>query len=192
MDERVLTVLDRLYADDARQRSEGLPVEQRTRNLTRASGEFLKMLAKAMRATRVLEIGSSNGVSTIWFAMAMRETGGRVIGTEILPARAAQANANLEAAGLAEFAQVLSGDAHEIVGGLGDSVDIAFIDAEKEDYIDHFMSVLPLVHPGGMIIADNVTSHDISAYQKMVRARPECETLTLPLERGLELTIRSR
>ena len=85
MDERVLTVLDRLYADDARQRSEGLPVEQRTRNLTRASGEFLKMLAKAMRATRVLEIGSSNGVSTIWFAMAMREPGGRVIGSERQP-----------------------------------------------------------------------------------------------------------
>lgn len=192
MDDRVLTVLDRLYADDERQRDAGLPVDQRTRNLTRASGEYLKMLAKAMRATRVLEIGSSNGVSTIWFALAMRETGGQVVGTEILPARADEANANLEAAGLAEFANVFAGDARDLLGGLGDSIDIAFIDAEKDDYISHFFSVFPLVHPGGMIVADNVISHDLALYQAMVREHPDCETLTLPLERGLEMTLRVR
>jgi caffeoyl-CoA O-methyltransferase len=192
MDDRVLTVLDRLYAEDARQREADLPVEQRTRNLTRTSGEFLKMLARAMRATRVLEVGSSNGVSTIWFALAMRETGGRVIGTEIIPARAAEANANLEEAGLAEFAQVLTGDARDLLGGLGDSIDIAFLDAEKDDYISHFFSVFPLVHPGGIILADNVISHDLSSYQTMVSNHPDCETLTLPLDRGLELTLRIR
>jgi caffeoyl-CoA O-methyltransferase len=187
-----MSVLERLYAEDARQRDAGLPVEQRTRNLTRASGEFLMILAKAMRATRVLEIGSSNGVSTIWFSLAMRETGGRVIGTEIIPQRAAEANANLEAAGLGEFAQVHEGNAHDILGGIGESIDIAFIDAEKQDYPAHFLSVFPLVHPGGMIVADNVISHDLSDYQSMVRQHPDCETFTLPLDRGLELTLRNR
>ena len=69
---------------------------------------------------------------------------------------------------------------------------IAFIDAEKDDYRSHFITVFPLVHSGGLIVADNVLSHDISDYQAMVRERADCETFTLPLERGLEMTLKLR
>lgn len=192
IDQQMPTVLDRLYAEDDRQRRAGLPVEQRTRNLAAESGRFLMLLARTMNAKTVLEVGSSNGVSTIWFAAAMRETGGQVIGAEIIPDRAAEANANLAAAGLADHATVIAGDAaglHEHVTG---DVDLIFIDAEKEDYVAHFERVFPLLRIGGVVMADNVESHDISDYQRLVAARADCETTTLRIDRGIEMTVRVR
>ena len=192
LDERIHAVLDRLYADDDRQRRANLPSSQRTRNLTPDSGRFLMMIAAGCNAGRIVEIGSSNGVSTIWLAAAMRSTGGVVTGVEIIPERAAEANANLADAGLAEFGAVLAGAAANVVGSLDGPIDLAFIDAEKDDYVAHFELVWPLIRIGGMVVADNVLSHDISVYQEMVRSRADCETLTLPLDRGLELTLRTR
>lgn len=192
MDPTVRATLDRLYADDARQREAGLPTELRTRNLTPASGEFLSLLAFTMNARAILEIGSSNGVSTIWLAAAMKRTGGTVTGTEVIADRAAEANANLAGAGLAEFGQVLPGDAALTIKGLSGPFDLIFIDAEKEDYVDHFRRVFPMIRVGGLIVADNVLSHDISDYQTLVRDDPDCETTTVPLDRGLELTVRVR
>jgi predicted O-methyltransferase YrrM len=192
VEDKVRAILDRLYADDERQRQAGLPTDQRTRNLTRASGEDLSLLALATNAQRVLEIGSSNGVSTIWFALAMQRTGGFVTGTEILPERAADANANLAEAGLSTRAKVLAGNAGELTGTLAGPFDLVFIDAEKEDYAGHFERVFPLVRVGGVVIADNVLSHDISDYQRLVRQREDCETVTIPLDRGLEFTVRTR
>jgi caffeoyl-CoA O-methyltransferase len=182
--------LARLYASDAAQRAAGLPSSQRTRNLDRESGRFLRLLAIGMRAQAILEIGSSNGVSTIWLASAARETGGTVSGTELLPERAAEANANLQEAGLSAFGRVLPGDAHESVRTLVGPFDLVFIDAEKDDYVAHLQAVLPLVRPGGVIIADNVISHDASAYQTFLRELPMVESVTLPLERGLEHAVK--
>jgi len=186
------TVLDRLYAEDQAQRDADLPSEARTRNLAAESGRLLSMLARTMDAKLVLEIGSSNGVSTIWLGDAMRTTGGNVIGTEIIPARASEANANIQAAELAGHAQVVSGDAAATVSRLTNRFDLVFIDAEKEDYADHFERAFPLLRVGGVIVADNVTSHDIRAYQDLVRTHPDCETITLPFERGLEFTLKVR
>ena len=103
IDDRVRAVLDRLYADNEQQRNANLPTSQRTRNLTPDSGRFLMLLAAGSNVRRAVEIGSSNGVSTIWLAAAMRATGGLAIGTELIPERAAEANTNLAEAGLQEF-----------------------------------------------------------------------------------------
>lgn len=192
MDARVAQVLDRLYADDERQRIAGLPVAERTRNLTRSSGEILTLLTTSMNAKQVLEIGSSNGVSTIWFALAMARTGGLVTGTELLPERAAEANANLSEAGLSQWSEVLAGDAAETIGSLAGPFDLIFIDAEKEDYVRHFSRAFPKLRIGGVVIADNVLSHDISDYQRLVRNRDDCESVTLSIDRGLEFTVRLR
>ena len=191
MDANAEALLNRLYLDDDRQRREGLPASERTRNLTRISGKYLSIFARAMNAKRVVEIGSSNGVSTIWFALAMRATGGFVTGTEIIPERAATANANLAEAGLSAFGTVLSGDAQQSLASIESGIDIAFIDAEKDDYTYHFEVVWPKLRIGGVVIADNVTSHDISFYQAMLRQRPDCETVTVTIERGLEITIKT-
>lgn len=182
-------VIDRLYADDKRQRDAALPGEQRTRNIAPESGHFLR-LHLLMTAPRLsLEVGSSNGLSTIWLASAAATYQGYVIGTEILPDRAAAANANLEAAGLADWATVRAGAAAERLESIApQSVNFVFIDAEKDDYAQHLARVLPLLAPGAIVIADNVISHDCTAYQAYVRGLPGVESLTLPLERGLELS----
>ncbi len=191
MNDRALRVLSRLYEEDARQREVGLPSAQRTRNLTRESGRFLQMLAIATGARRVLEIGSSNGVSTIWLAIAMKTTGGHVTGTELRVERAAEANRNLDEAGLAAFGRVHPGPAAATIAGLDGQVDLVFIDAEKEDYITHFTAAWPLVRLHGLVIADNVTSHDLARYQTMVRELSDAQTLTLPLDSGLEVTLKT-
>jgi predicted O-methyltransferase YrrM len=184
----VAAVLERLYREDAEQRRAGLPSSRRTRNVDVETGRFLMLTARSMGARAVLEIGSSNGVSTIWLALAMRSTAGYVTGTEILANRVEEANAHLAEAGLAEFGSVILGDARETAATLSGPLDLVFIDAEKDDYVAHFDAAFPLLRSGGLVLADNVTSHDVSTYQTMLRARDDVETVTLPLERGIEFT----
>lgn len=188
-DERARAVLDRLRQDDQRQRDAGLPQAQRTRNVTAATGTFLYGIARAMCAHHIFEMGSSNGYSTLWLALAARENGGSVTGVEVLPERAEQANANLCEAGLGGIAEVRAGDAADIATTLGE-VDLVFIDAEKDDYSRLFLSVIDHVRPGGVVLTDNVVSHDCSSYLAMLNERGDIVTQTLPFERGIEFTIR--
>ena len=190
LDPQASAVLDRLYAEDTAQRAAGLPSSQRTRNVDRESGEWLNLLIRATGAKNILEIGSSNAVSTIQLADAARANGGRVIGTEIIPERAADANRNLAEAGLADVATVIAGNAQETAAGLEGLFDLVFIDAEKDDYSAHLLAIIDRVRPGGLILADNVVSHDVSAYQKLVRERDDLETVTIPLNRGIEFTLK--
>jgi caffeoyl-CoA O-methyltransferase len=190
LDARAKAVIDRLYEEDAAQRAAGLPTSQRTRNVDRESGEWLNMLIRATGAKNILEIGSSNAVSTILLADAARVNGGRVTGTEIIPERAAEANRNLAEAGLDDVATVIAGNALEITAGLEGPFDLVFIDAEKDDYSAHLLAIIDRVRPGGLILADNVVSHDVSAYQKLVRERDDLETVTIPLNRGIEFTMK--
>ena len=191
LQERVDAVLERLYAEDAAQRAAGLPSSQRTRNVERETGRWLALLVRATNARDLLEIGSSNGVSTIWLAAAARQNGGRVTGTEILPERAAEANRNLAEAGLDAVARVMAGEARATVASLPGPFDLVFIDAEKDDYVDHLEAVIGRVRPGGLILADNVISHDLSAYQAMLRSRSDVETVTIPIDRGVEFTVKT-
>ena len=183
-------VLDRLYAEDEAQRAAGLPSAQRTRNVERETGRFLNLLARTTGARSIVEIGSSNGVSTVWLGLAAREHGGTVTGTELLPDRAAAANANLVAAGLGDVARVLAGEARALVADLSGPFDVVFVDAEKDDYVEHFLAVIDKVAAGGLILADNVVSHDLSAYQAMLRERDDVETVTVPIGRGVEYTLK--
>ena len=191
-DERIAAVLDRLYAEDAAQRAAGLGSAQRTRNIDRETGRWLNLLLRSVAAREIIEIGSSNGVSTFWLAAAVRERGGRVTGTEILPARAAEANRNLAVAGLDKVARVLAGDARQTLASVPGPFDAVFIDAEKDDYVDHLRAVIDRVRPGGIILADNVVSHDCTAYQAELRGRDDVETVTIPIARGIEFTLKTR
>jgi caffeoyl-CoA O-methyltransferase len=188
-DQRARPILDRLREEDQAQRDAGLSVEERTRNVTAPTGKFLFSLVRSIEPEVILEIGSSNGYSTIWLALAAREYGGQVIGSEISPERAADANANLAMAGLDGVADVRTGDGSEIATSLR-SVDMVFLDAEKDDYPRHFENVVGLVRHGGLILTDNVTSHDCSALLEMIQGRIDVVTQTIPFERGLEYTVK--
>lgn len=187
--ERIDTVLERLYASDHEQRRLGLSVDQRTRNIDIESGRFLFVLATGVQAKRVVEIGSSNGVSTIWWAAAMARTGGLVVGSDVRADRVEEANANLAEAGLADYGRVelITPERPLIDNG---SIDLLFIDAEKDDYSAHFGRYIDAVRPGGIVLADNVTSHDCTAYQSMIRTRTDIETVTVTLDRGIEMSVK--
>lgn len=185
------SVLDRLRREDQRQRDAGLGVAERTRNATAPTGLFLYTTARATGARTIVEMGSSTGYSTIFLALAARENGGQVIGSEVRPERVERANANLAEAALAEFAAVQLADAADLAGNLAPgSVDLVFIDAEKDDYSRLFLAIVDRVRTGGLILTDNVVSHDCSVYLEMLATRADVITQTLPFERGIEFTLK--
>ncbi len=119
-------------------------------------GKFLSLLAGAMQARRILEIGTLGGFSTIWLA---RGTGpqGRVVTLEYEPKHAEVARANLERAGLKNRVEVMIGAALDTLPTLtGDPFDLVFIDADKENYPAYLDWAVRLARPGAVIVADNV------------------------------------
>ncbi len=182
-------VLDRLRWEDQEQRDQNVPVEERTRNVTAPTGRFLYSLVRSIQPDLIFEIGSSTGYSTAWMALAAREYGGRVVGSEILPDRAVLANQNLKEAGLDAVAFVETGDGSDIALHY-ENIAMVFLDAEKDEYSSHFVNVIERVGPSGLVLTDNVTSHDCEDLLEMIRKRGDCVTQTIPFERGLEYTVK--
>ncbi|MCP4261259.1 MAG: O-methyltransferase [Planctomycetes bacterium] len=151
---------------------------QRYRNVPPQDGRFLRIMAEAMNAKNVVEIGTSTGYSGIWFGMALQKTGGKLTTYEIDAQRAATARANFRKAGMADIITLVEGDAHEEVKKLKDKIDILFLDADKEGYIDYLNKLLPLVRPGGLIIAHNINPRMADPkYMKAITTNPNLETI---------------
>jgi predicted O-methyltransferase YrrM len=177
--------IDRLWARKLQQDAQGLPQPERHRNLEPSSAEFIHALAAGIEAKRILEIGGSSGISTIALAAAARETGGRVISIEQEPLRQADAKETLSRLGLSEHVDFILADAATVLPRQGD-IDFALIDCEKEDYI-RFFDMLRM-RKGGVIVADNITSHSLFEYVAHVRKSPGVESITLEIGKGLEVT----
>ncbi len=190
LDDRVRSVLARLEAEDADERARGLPSEQRSRQVARTTGQFLFALVAPQTDCEVLEIGGSRGYSTIWLAAGVRYLGGRVLSLESDPAKAEAWRRNVGEAGLEDTADLIEGDAFETLRQIDDVFDVVFIDAEKEDYEALFDLARPQVEPGALFIADNVLSHadPLADYSRHRQADPTLESVTVPLDRGLELS----
>ena len=191
LDARILGVLARLEAEDAAEREAGLPAAQRSRQVEPTTGRFLFALAASQAGVEVLEIGGSRGYSTIWLAAGARVLGGRVVSLELDPAKCAAWRANIADAGLEEWAELIEGDAHATLAATEDVFDLVFLDAEKGDYEMLFELARPLLEPGGLVVADNVLSHSetLGAYSAARQADPSASSVTVPLDRGLELTV---
>jgi predicted O-methyltransferase YrrM len=190
LDDRVRAVLARLEAEDADERGRGLPAERRSRQVARTTGQFLFALVAPQTDCEVLEIGGSRGYSTIWLAAGVRYLGGRVLSLEADPVKAEAWRQNVAKAGLEGTAELIEGDAFETLLGLDDVFDLVFIDAEKDDYEALFDLARPKVEPGALFVADNVLSHaeTLGDYSRHRRADPTLESVTVPLDRGLELS----
>ena len=190
-DERVLSVLARLEAEDRAEREAGLPAAQRSRQVGPSTGRFLFALAASQAGVEVLEIGGSRGYSAIWLAAGARMLGGRVVSLEVSPERCAAWRRNVAEAGLEEWAELVEGDAHATLRGAQDVFDLVFLDAEKADYESLFALARPLLEPGGIVVADNVLSHadTLAAYSAARQADSTLSSVTVPLDRGLELTV---
>jgi caffeoyl-CoA O-methyltransferase len=191
LDDRVRAVLERLEAEDAAERAAGLPPKQRSRQVERTTGQFLLSFVAPQTDCEVLELGGSRGYSTIWLAAGARHLGGRVLSLEIDPAKAEAWRRNIADAGLEEWAELLEADALEALPGIDDVFDVVFLDAEKDDYEPLFEIVRTKLEPGAVVIADNVLSHaeTLGAYSRARQADPTLESVTVPLDRGLEISV---
>jgi predicted O-methyltransferase YrrM len=191
LDGRVRSVLERLELENEREKRQGLPREVRSRQVERTTGQFLFALVSPQWDCEVLEIGGSRGYSSIWLAAGVRYLGGHVTSTENDPAKIAAWRENIADAGLEEWVDLVEGDALETLQKIEDVFDVVFLDAEKEDYERLFELARTKVEPGALIVADNVLSHEdtLGAYSRARQEDPTLESVTVPLDRGLELTV---
>ena len=177
-EKKILAILDDIQA------------RQSFQNVPQQDGRLLRLLAQTMNAQNVVEIGTSTGYSGIWFGMALQKTGGKLTTYEIDAGRAATARANFERAGMADIITLVEGDAHEKVTSLKDPIDIIFLDADKDGYVDYLNKLLPLVRPGGLIVAHNITPGMADPrYLEAIQTDPNLETI---VRNGVSLTLKKK
>ena len=191
LDDRVRAVLARLEAEDADERAGGVPRQERARQVARTTGQFLFAFVAPQTDCEVLEIGGSRGYSSIWLGAGVRYLGGRVLSLENDPAKAEAWRRNVAEAGLEDWVELIEGDALETVPGIADVFDVVFLDAEKEQYEELFQHARKKLEPGAVVIADNVLSHEdvLGAYSKARQSDPTLESVTVPHDRGLEVSV---
>lgn len=180
-------ILDAL-ADMARHRTPG------GANVPPGDGRILRLLAESLGAKQVVELGTSTGFSGVWFCLALRQTHGRLTTFEIDAGRAAEARRNFQQAGVADLVTLIEGDAHEKVKQVQGPIDLVFLDADKTGYVDYLEKLLPLVRPGGLIVAHNMNAaHADPRYVKAITSNLDLETVFLNLETsGIGVTLKKR
>ncbi|MFC1839904.1 O-methyltransferase [Thermodesulfobacteriota bacterium] len=145
-------------------------------NVPMDDGRLLRLLTETMGAKNVIEIGTSNGYSGLWIMMALHTTGGKLTTFEIDPRSARLASDNFKKAGVAHLATIIEGDAHKEVTKLKEPIDLLFIDADKDGYLDYLNKLLPLVRPGGLIVSHNINQMN-QDYIDALTKNPDLETL---------------
>ena len=189
LDDRVRSVLARMEAEEAADREKDLPVSERSLAVGPDSGRLLFALVAPNAGCEVLEIGGSRGYSTVWLASAARILGGRVVTLEQETGKIEVWRRNIADAGLEEWAELVEGDAKETLPELEDGFDVVFLDAWKDDYELLFGLARTKLDPGGIVVADNVTtSSTVEAYAAARQADPTLVSVTVPIGHGLELT----
>ena len=169
---------------------ENIRRNQSYRNVPPQDGRFFRIMAEAMNAKNIVEIGTSTGYSGIWFGMALQKTGGKLTTYEIDAGRAATARENFKKAGMAGIITLVLGDAHEEVKNLKDPIDILFLDADKEGYIDYLNKLMPLVHPGGLVLAHNINPRMADPkFMEAITTNPDLETI---VRSGMSITLKKK
>ncbi len=158
------------------------------------AGRFLYGVARSIAAKRIVEFGSSFGISTIYFAAALHDNGGgKVIGSELEASKVAKANRHLAEAGLAEYAEVRAGDARQTLNETGGPIDLLFLDGWKELYLEVLHLTSTSLRPGSVVLADDTElfPEDLASYLEFVRD-PEngFASVNLLLGDGIEYSVR--
>ncbi len=164
-------------------------------NVPREDGRMLRLLAESIHAQKVIEIGTSNGYSGLWFSLALAKTGGHLTTFDMDPGRSALARANFQKAGVEKMITMVFGDAHEtLLKNVEGPVDLVFIDADKPGYLDYLKKMLPLVRPGGLILSHNMASpRPDPEFVKAITTDPTLETVFVNMhDQGLGITLKKR
>ncbi len=186
------TFLTELYETGQRNDAREQERSKKMLNLEPETARFLHILLRSSRRTRLLEIGTSNGYSTIWLAWAASVTSGRVISIDRDAHKQALADANLRRVGLREVVELMCGDATEIVAGLPGPFDCVFFDADRSSAPAQLALLLPKLSADVLILADNVLSHpsEIAAYLRALEALPQFDRVIVPTGKGLSVAYR--
>jgi len=163
-------------------------------NVPPEDGRLLRVLTETIGAKHVVEIGTSNGYSGIWLCLALRTTEGKLTTHEIDEGRAAPARENFKRAGVDDIVTLVMGDAHETVTNIKEPIDLLFLDADKTGYIDYLSKLLPVVRPGGLIVAHNMNTRQADPdYVEAITTNPDLETIFLHMDAaGVGVTMKKR
>jgi caffeoyl-CoA O-methyltransferase len=163
-------------------------------NVSTADGRLLRQLAESIGAKRIVELGTSTGESGLWFAMALRKTGGHLYTHDIDPGRISVARGNFKQGGVEDLITIVEGDAHQTATKNTDPIDVLFIDAEKEGYDAYLKELLPYVRPGGLILAHNMRRPAPNPrYVEAITTNPDLDTSFVLMDgAGLGITLKKR
>jgi predicted O-methyltransferase YrrM len=167
---------------------------QRYANVSEADGRLLRQLTEAVGARRVVELGTSTGESGLWFSLALRKTGGKLYTHDLDPGRIAVARQNFKRGGVEDIVVITEGNAHETAIRNREPIDVLFIDAEKEGYADYLRELLPLVRPGGLILAHNMrVPPPDPRYIEAITSQADLDTSFVLMEgAGVGITLKKR
>lgn len=185
VEKRIIAVMDDMQDNQAQGMGNVLPED----------GRLMRMLAESIEAKHVVELGTANGYSAMWFCLALRETGGKLLTHEIDRERIAIARENFQRAGVEHLVTLIEGDAHETIKKLKEPIDILLLDAEKEGFSDYLEKLLPLVRKGGLIIAHDSSgeAHLMDDYFKAITENRDLETVFVDASRwGMCITRKMR
>lgn len=192
MDNALLEFLEKLAAFGDQNDAREIAVAKRMLNITPDTGRLLWILAVAINAKHIVEVGTSNAYSTIWLADAARTTGGRVTTLEMNPDKIALARANLRTSGLNDVVEILQGRAEDSLAALAGPYDFVFLDADKAAYLRYLELAVPELRTGGILVADNATTHveELKDFTQRVKSHPQLFAVTIPIGNGEEVALK--
>ncbi|PJL65966.1 methyltransferase [Stenotrophomonas maltophilia] len=167
---------------------------RRMLNITPDTGEFLSVLVRFGTARRVLEIGTSNGYSTLWLAEAAAAIDGHVTTLEFAEDKVAMARSTFARSGLAEHITLVHGDAGQWLAGAAEgSIDLLFLDSDRGQYAGWWPQLRRVLRPGGLLVVDNATSHaeEMEPLCLLLDADPDFSTSVVPVGNGELLAVRN-
>jgi predicted O-methyltransferase YrrM len=194
MTEAVRAFLQDLYQQGVEGDTLQADRRQRRRNLEPDSAALLALMVQAVSAKQVVEIGTSNGYSTIWFADALSRTGGRILSVDTDAAVQTEAARNLRACDLAAWAHLQHGDGGSVLASLPEaSVDVLFLDAERPAYASWWPRPRQVLRPGGMLMVDNVLSHsgEVAEFRSLLEADPLFTSTVVAVGKGVLLAVKA-
>jgi predicted O-methyltransferase YrrM len=186
--------LDELYAHGRAHDEQHADRLERLRNVEPETAELLGVLVRALRARRVLELGTSNGYSTIWLGDAAEAVGGAVVSLEIETDRTQQALANVTRAGVKDFVELRTEDAAAALPAYDDAAwDLIFLDAERPAYVGYWPQLMRVLAPHGLLVVDNMLSHakELVDFSELVYADPDVTSTLVTVGAGVLLAVKS-
>ncbi len=193
MDVQLSEYLEDLYRRGHEHDAEKTDRLERLRNVEPETAQLLAVLVRALGAKRLLELGTSNGYSTLWLADAARSIDGSVLSVDVDSTRTAQAMGHLSHVQLQDYVELRTEDAALTLSHAADaSLDMIFLDAERSAYCGYWPNLLRVLRPGGLLVVDNVLSHadEVQAFRGLVQDEDRVTEAVVPVGAGALLIVR--